>query len=164
MTDRVLVIGYGNVLRTDDGLGRRAAELMAGHPRLDGAEVIDCHQLTPELALDVSAADHVILIDAIHGPPAGTYTIERVEPTGSRQTPISHQVSPAGLLDLAGELYGSAPDVDLVSVGVESFEFGDRLSRTVEEALPGLIDAVVDLVHRRIGVTAAASIPGRGHA
>ena len=38
------------------------------------------------------------------------------------------------------------PDAYLVSVGVESVLLGDRLSPIVEAALPGLVDAVVELV------------------
>ena len=54
--DGVLVIGYGNALRTDDGFGWHAAGRLAADPRLDGAEILQLHQLTPELALDISRA------------------------------------------------------------------------------------------------------------
>jgi len=47
---RVLVIGYGNTLRGDDGLGQRAAEALAQRALPDGVEVLSCHQLTIELA------------------------------------------------------------------------------------------------------------------
>jgi len=164
MTEGVLIVGYGNVLRTDDGLGRRAAELLEKDPRLDGAMIVGCHQLTPELALDVGGADLVVLVDASHGPAAGTFTVDRVEATGNRQTAISHQLSPAGLVDLACELYGRAPDVFLVSVGVESFDFGDRLTAVAERALPGVMDAVVELVRGRADTTLGQPVSEHGRA
>jgi hydrogenase maturation protease len=149
MTNGVLVIGYGNALRTDDGLGRHAAERLADDPRLAGATVIGCHQLTPELALDVSRAALVVFVDASHGLPAGAVTIEPMERTGRSATGWSHHFSPSSLVDLAGELYGRSPDVLLVSVGVESLQLGDRLSPVVEAALPRLVEAVAELVAAR---------------
>jgi hydrogenase maturation protease len=60
----VLIIGYGNPLRSDDGVGWQAAELLTDDPRLADAQILACHQLTPELAEDVSRAGFVVLIDA----------------------------------------------------------------------------------------------------
>lgn len=145
MTDGVLVIGYGNPLRTDDGVGWHVAERLADDPRLARATVIGCHQLTPELVLDLSRVALAVFVDASHGPPAGTFTIEPMERTGRGATGWSHKVIPSGLVDLAGELYGQVPAVFLVSVGVESLSFGDRLSPAVEAALPRLVDAVAKL-------------------
>jgi Ni,Fe-hydrogenase maturation factor len=54
-------------------------------------------------------------------------------------------VSPTSIVQLALELYGHAPAVQLVSVGVESVEAGDQLSPVVEAAIPRLVDAVVAL-------------------
>jgi hydrogenase maturation protease len=146
VTDDVLVIGYGNALRSDDGLGSRAAERLTDDPRLDGVTVIGRHLLTPELALDVSRASLVVFVDAGHGPPAGTFTIERMQETAGGGTGWSHILSPSSLVDLARDLYGHAPDVVIIRVGVGSLMIGDRLSPVVEAALPGLIDAVAELV------------------
>jgi hydrogenase maturation protease len=59
-----LVIGFGNPLRGDDGAGWRAAELIAADLRARGVTVVGRHQLTLELAEDVSEADIVMLVDA----------------------------------------------------------------------------------------------------
>jgi len=63
----VLVVGYGNPLRGDDGAGFNAAWLLSLDPRLQGADVLIRQQLTPELAEDVARADLVVLIDAAVG-------------------------------------------------------------------------------------------------
>jgi len=155
VTDGILVVGFGNALRTDDGVGWTVAERCAADPRLERATVIARHQLTPELALDVSRAAGVIFVDASHGPPAGEFTIERLEPSGGGARPSSHHVSPTSIVQLALELYGRAPGVHLVSVGVESVEAGDRLSPVVEASIPQLVDAVVALA------TEAAAVADR---
>jgi Ni,Fe-hydrogenase maturation factor len=61
---RVLVIGYGNTLRRDDGVGVRVAEAVAADPRFAHVRVLAVHQLTPELALDIGSASLVIFVDA----------------------------------------------------------------------------------------------------
>ena len=146
MTDGALVVGYGNALRTDDGVGWHAAGCLAEDPRLAGATVLQRHQLMPELALDISAASVVVLVDASHGPVPGTFLVTQVEQASGAGTTWSHHLSPPSLVALAHELYGRAPDVFLVSCGVESLEMGDRLSPALEAALPRLVDTVVELV------------------
>jgi hydrogenase maturation protease len=146
VTGDVLVIGYGNTLRTDDGVGRLAAERLADDPRLGGVRVIGRHQLTPELAIDVSQAALVVFVDASSRLPAGSFTVEPMERTGGQRAAWSHHLDPSSLLDLTGELYGPVPDAFLVSVGVESVLLGDRMSPNVEASLPGLIDAVAELI------------------
>ncbi len=54
MTRKALIIGYGNVLRSDDGIGWHVAERLAADARFDDVTILQRHQLTPELALDVS--------------------------------------------------------------------------------------------------------------
>ena len=95
MTQGVLIVGYGNALRTDDGLGWHAAERLAGDPRLAGATVLRRHQLTPELALDISLADLVVLVDASHGPAAGTFTVTPVARAGAPGMSWTHHLSPS---------------------------------------------------------------------
>jgi hydrogenase maturation protease len=150
MRRRALVIGYGNVLRSDDGVGRHAAERMADDPRFDGVTVIARHQLTPELALDVSRAARVVFVDASRGPRAGTFTVEQVASSEAAATASSHQLGPSGLVELARELYGRVPDVAIVNVGVASLAYGDRLSPMVDAVLPQLVDAVAELVAHRV--------------
>jgi hydrogenase maturation protease len=164
MTGGTLVVGYGNALRSDDGLGWHAANLLADDPRLAGAEVLQRHQLMPELALDVAGASLVVLVDASHGLPAGAITVTDVGRASRAGTTWSHHLSPPSLVALAHELYGRAPEVFLVSAGVECFEAGDRLSPAGEAALPGVVDTVADLVASRTTTTGADPATERTHA
>ena len=165
---RVLVIGYGNALRTDDGVGWHAAGLLADDPRLVGATVMALHQLAPELALDLSAATLAVLVDASTATPPGTITVRPVVapggataatgpaaagsgPAGSGGSgggpgATSHHVDPGVLLALARELYGAAPEAVAVSVGVADMGPGETLTPRVAAALPAVADTVARLV------------------
>jgi hydrogenase maturation protease len=151
---RVLVIGYGNALRTDDGVGWHAARLLAGDPRLADVVVVAEHQLTPELAFDLSLASLVVLLDATTETPPGTVTVRSITEPGAAAGgdagvppgASSHHVDPELLLVLARQLYGSAPEAVVVSVGVSEMGLGEGLTPAVEAALPAVADIVARLV------------------
>ena len=155
MTRGVVVVGYGNAMRTDDGFGWHVADRLVDDPRLAGVEILQRHQLTPELAFDVSAAALVVLVDATSRLRPGAVAVERVEPSDAARSTWSHHVSPGVLVSLACELYGRSADVFVVSCGVQSAEIGDRLSSVAEAALPDAINAVAGLVALRRGTGSA---------
>jgi hydrogenase maturation protease len=146
MRDDILVVGYGNALRTDDGVGWLAAERIAADERLNDAAVLQRHQLTPELALDISAVSVVVFIDASRDLPPGSVDAGRVERTDVAGSTSSHHLRPSVLVALAHELYGREPAACIVRCGVASLELGDRLSPVVEAAMATVIDAVVGLI------------------
>jgi hydrogenase maturation protease len=141
--DRVLVIGYGNSLRGDDGAGWHAAAALADDPRLAGADVLACHQLAPELAEDIAHARLVVLVDACsRGAPPGTVSVRRVEPGYPLAPTWSHNLDPAALVGLAETLYGASPPVFLITITGAFFGYGDRLSPPVRQALPEIANTI----------------------
>ena len=128
----VLVIGYGNPLRGDDGVGWHAAGLLATDPRLDGAQVLTRHQLAPELAADISRASLVVLVDAAADGDPGSVSVRQIEPRPATPTTWSHHLDPETLAGLAEALYGAVPPIVLVSVAAGSFAEGDGLSSPLQ--------------------------------
>jgi hydrogenase maturation protease len=150
--DGVLVVGYGNALRGDDGVGWHAASLLADDPRLAGAQVLGRHQLTPELAADISQASLVVLVDARAGDiPPGSVSLQRIRPRQDAAAGWSHHLDPAVLAGLADALYGAAPPIFLLSVAAASFADDDRLSPTLQRALPAVVEAVARVVEEHRG-------------
>jgi hydrogenase maturation protease len=147
VTGRPLVIGYGNPLRGDDGVGWHAAAALARDPRLDGADVIARHQLTPELAEDVARSGLLVLVDACAG--TGEPGTIRIRPIAARPTSAciwSHHLEPATLIELADRMYGAAPPAVLVTVTGARFDHADQLTAAVLSVLPGVVDAVAALI------------------
>jgi hydrogenase maturation protease len=142
----VLVVGYGNPLRSDDGVGWHAARLLAGDPRLAGARVMAQHQLLPELAVDVSRASLVVLVDAAADGDPGAVSVRRVQPRRTKTATWSHHLDAESLAGLAKDLYGAVPPIVLVSVAAESFADGDGLSGALEQALPEVVEVVAEVV------------------
>jgi hydrogenase maturation protease len=67
----LLIIGYGNPLRGDDGLGVEVACCLKEIIRDESVEVLSQHQLMPELADPVSRASLVVFVDARVGDTPG---------------------------------------------------------------------------------------------
>ncbi len=137
----MLVVGYGNRLRRDDGVGQEVADVLAGVLAENDATVLAVHQLLPELAEDVSRAETVIFIDATVGRPAGSVTVEVLAPGAAAGAP--HELGPFEVLALARDLFGSCPRALLVGVGAADLGYGTGLSTTVTDAIPAVIEAVL---------------------
>lgn len=125
---RYLVIGYGNTLRGDDGVGPLAAEQVQRW-KLPHVTAISCHQLTPELAEAARHADAVVFVDALApNPEPRALRFEQLQELPSPSY-SPHQVScPCSLLALTRDLYQATPDGWIVGIPGESFEHGGDLS------------------------------------
>jgi hydrogenase maturation protease len=131
----VLLVGYGNLLRSDDGVGpaivSRLAGIFAGNPL---CACLTAHQLTPELAEQVAGADRVVFIDASVECGAGIVRIRRLASASAATSTLGHAASPEAILALAKALYHRAPSAWSVAVGVANLAVGDQLSPAVTRA------------------------------
>jgi hydrogenase maturation protease len=147
---RILIIGYGNPLRGDDGIGWRAAQTLSEQIQSPEVRVVVCHQLTPELAQDVSGAETVIFVDAARDLPPGKIRCAPVVAAGETEPspPVSysHHVSPLSILNVCRELYSAEPGAFLVSVGGERFGVVGGLSATGTKALKEVIECVQNFI------------------
>jgi hydrogenase maturation protease len=157
---RALIVGFGNTLRRDDGVGVRAAELLAADPRLAGRQVQirAAYQLLPEMALDMGAVSLVIFVDAdLRGLP-GSIEVRPIEAGAPATDPdaqaepgaSSHHVGGGELVALASALTGHRPEAVHVGIGIADTELGEGLSPAVEAALPRVVEVVARLVAQHL--------------
>jgi hydrogenase maturation protease len=129
-TDDLLVIGYGNTLRSDDGVGPRVAAA-AEHWNLPGVRVIACHQLMPEMAEPVSRARRVVFVDAAVDAPREVQ-MRPLEPADSCQL-LAHAADPKTLLALARDVFGHCPKAWWLTVPIEKLDFGETFSPLAQQ-------------------------------
>ncbi|MBV8099116.1 MAG: hydrogenase maturation protease [Verrucomicrobia bacterium] len=134
----LLIIGYGNPLRGDDGIGWRVADQLAALAG-DAATVLTVHQLTPELAEPISKAELVIFIDACYGGQPGSWTCETISLDQESSEAFTHYFTPANLLGHASTIFGAKPKALLISVAGASFDCGDHLSVDVAAIIPEIV-------------------------
>lgn len=128
----MLLIGYGNSGRGDDGLGPAFADRIesAGLP---GLSVDIDYQLTVDHALAVAEADKVVFVDASMEA-EGAYDFGEVRAGAGTLT--SHSLTPATVLALAKTLYDREPEAYLLGIAGREFgEVKEGLSETARRNL-----------------------------
>lgn len=147
---KVLVIGFGNPLRSDDSFGIQAVEKLKQSLGGSDIEFIECQQLTPELAEQVSHSELALFVDADMDGISGTIHSRRLLPS---QRPagatLVHHLDPSTLLGLSERIFHRVPEAMLMTVTGECFGYGSQLSPEVAKALPGVVEHMRELIVER---------------
>jgi hydrogenase maturation protease len=142
----IVILGIGNILMQDEGLGVHAVRALLERALPPGVEVVDGGTLGIELLPIVEHADSLILIDAARfsGEPGEVCTFRGDELAGSYGGHVSpHQAGAADLIAVA-RLTGSLPErCTLFGIQPVAMGFGLELSDTLTSALPSLVEAVL---------------------
>jgi hydrogenase maturation protease len=140
------VLGIGNILLGDDGIGVRVVQELAGDAGLPPAtEVVDGGTRGLELLPLVAASSALVIVDGIDvgAPPGSLHTYPNNLLAAAAGTHLTvHQV---GLADLVGtaRLAGMVPSqLVLVGIQVATTSVGVGLSRPVELAVPAAVSTV----------------------
>lgn len=142
---KVLVIGFGNPGRGDDGLGPALAEAIRARA-LPGVQVRVDYQLAVEHAADVAAADVVYFVDATVDPTCRPFALVPLLPEPGLDF-STHALAPGRVLALAYELFDARPTAWMLTMGGESFEpFVEELTpfarANLDRALEHLIGTI----------------------
>ncbi|MBI5443655.1 MAG: hydrogenase maturation protease [Deltaproteobacteria bacterium] len=140
---RTLVLGLGNPILSDDGVGLAVARELRG--RVDGVDV----RTTPMVGLEIldwiGSYGRVFLVDALTTRGGRVGAVRRLTPDdGTLHLFSSHGVNFFELLELGRRLGHPVPEVG----GIYGIEIGDEvafgvgLSPAVEAAIPAAVEAI----------------------
>ena len=143
----MLVIGYGNTLRSDDGAGQIVAKEAAKWRRAN-VRSLYVHQLTPELAAEITAANVVIFVDAYLSD-SERLEIKRLMP---QQATVNwgHREEPRSLLALTQAIYGKIPPAYWILIPAVNLEFGEKLSPVTECAVIAALETIKRLCFTQV--------------
>ena len=144
----ILVLGIGNVLLTDEGIGVRALnELERRYTFPDNVELLDGGTAGIELLRHIRNRDYLIIIDAMKfNQEPGTVTrVEGNDVPAAFRTRISpHQLGLSDLLAAAMLTDELPPNLVLFGVEPENLDIGLNLTDTVEASVEKLTGAIID--------------------
>ncbi|MEA3407765.1 MAG: hypothetical protein U9R48_06770 [Chloroflexota bacterium] len=160
----LLLVGYGNISRRDDGVALHVLRRLRIHLglSLDGWEantplcpdggarkplaMICVHQLAPEMAELVAQYDAVIFIDA-HVPAADWEPVawQEISP-GYQPGMVGHHLKPGVVLALSRSLYGHSPKGYTLSVLGYDFDFGEDLSSETSDLADEAVAFLLGLI------------------
>ncbi|MEA5509974.1 hydrogenase maturation protease [Crocosphaera sp. UHCC 0190] len=132
----ILVIGYGNTLRSDDGAGQKIAEIVANW-NFKNVISLPLHQLSPELAENISQADLVIFIDVQEttNQEEEKPQIKQLKLNNNHTNFNPHHSNPWNLLALTKALYQKEPLVYWILIPANNFNFGEDFSSMTKNAI-----------------------------
>ena len=143
----VLVVGYGNILRQDDGFGPAVADRLRDCVNDQRIRILTRQLLSVDLAADLERVGLCVLIDAATTGPRGELAVREVLPEPVEVGTVGHELSAVALLGLTQQLLGRAPRCILLSTLPDSMEFGESLTATVAalvEPASALIAQLID--------------------
>ncbi|MFB2772465.1 hydrogenase maturation protease [Pelatocladus sp. BLCC-F211] len=158
MNCNVIAIGYGNELRSDDGIGQRVAKAL----HFSNVKSIAVHQLTPELAEALANTDLVVFIDACLMSESSQVQIESLSPA-SFNVIAGHTADPRSLLALTQALYGYCPQAWWIKVPGVNFELGDRLSPIAETGVAIALQQITQIVESNTMCVSPMSFSTKNH-
>jgi hydrogenase maturation protease len=144
---KVLLIGYGNPGRLDDGLGPAIAKEIE-KLKIEGVSCDSDYQLTVEDAVDINKHDVVIFADADVACPSPFY-FKKIE-AGNTVSFSSHSITPKSLLALTKQIYGNETRAFVFGIrGFEFNEFEERLSKNAKCNLTKALEFIVPVLKRK---------------
>jgi len=149
---KTVVLGAGNELFKDEGVGVHAARILQTKLLPSDVEVID-GGTSPDIWSLIDGADKLIIVDAVRGgcEPGTIYRFTPQQIVADRGIVTSvHQMGILENLSLM-ELVGGKPK-ETVIIGVEPAELepGLELSAKLQERMPKIIQTVLGEIHPRV--------------
>jgi len=165
----LLVLGIGNTLMGDEGIGVRVVEQVSQMPLPEGVCCLDGGTGSFLLLEPMQAASRVVLVDAtMDGNPAGT--VRRLTPQFSSDYPVTltaHDIGLKDLLDAAHYLTGGPLPITLFAVSIDPpGGMETELSPALAGRVPQIAGLVMEELHRlqppptQDGMTAAQIVNG----
>ena len=159
----VLVLGVGNTLMSDDGVGVRLMErLQSMQPPLPGVEYVDAGTLSFVLLPQIQACDAILVLDAAHldAAPGTCRALQDAEMDDFLRTARCsvHEVGIRDLLDLARLTDALPGRRAFIGLQPAATGWGETLSPVVEAALPGALRTARGLLEDWTGGKASTQV------
>ena len=144
---QTLILGLGNLLQCDDGVGCRVAQALEQRVLPSDVEVLDAG--TPGIGLLnlIQDRQRVIIIDAAEmGLQPGEFRrfgAEDVQLTGAKERISLHRTGIVDTLALAQQLKIEMPKIVFFGIQPSKIDWQDGLSQPVQVAMPQVIEAIV---------------------
>ena len=143
---RLLILGVGNPLRKDDGIGVHIAHELEKFGMPQGVKVLDAGTENLALVDRMREAPTVVFLDAVEmGENPGTvklFTQQDVVMVGKKRALSLHEIGLPQVFFVAS-LQGVSPDIVIVGIQPKDLGWGTGLSPELERAVPHIVEYVL---------------------
>ena len=141
----VLILGLGNELLTDDGVGIHVIRMLRKEPPIEGVLVAEVGTGILHAQHLLEQAAHVIAVDAVRAgeEPGSVYRFDIDQAQLNTPTTL-HELGIVGLMQLIPE--SDRPEVTILGIEPDIIEYGMELSPPLESAVPGVVRIVRKMI------------------
>ncbi|MBZ5553637.1 MAG: HyaD/HybD family hydrogenase maturation endopeptidase [Acidobacteriia bacterium] len=151
--DPILILGIGNYLMGDEGVGVHAIRHLEKRSFPAHVHLLDGGTGGFHLISHLESYPFIIMIDAtMDGNPPGTLRV--IKPRFASDFPRSLTAHDIGLRDLVESmaLLGRFPRITLITVSIEEIQsMSTELSSSLQKSLPQITDTVLEILNARQG-------------
>jgi hydrogenase maturation protease len=166
-TERITIMGIGNPLMRDEGIGIRVIEvLMTAFSFPDNVTLVDAGTMGMGILNLFRECDYMLVVDAVNGTGLEPGTIVRLTPEQIAPNQVMHSLHDVRLVDVlqTALLIGTCPEVDCVGIQIEDMgELAIGLTPAVEAAVPAAVEAALTVLAER-GIAAVPRPEGEAGA
>ena len=140
---RVLVLGWGNPGRRDDGLGPAIVEELS-RMGIPGVSAESDYQLSIEAAADLAEAERAVFVDAaLEGPEP--FQVRPLSPSSTISF-STHAFAPEAVLAVCEEAYHRSPQALLVGVRGYEFDIAEGLTDKAQANSRAALEFITQLI------------------
>lgn len=147
---KIIVLGIGNLLLEDEGVGIHLIEALKNEPLPENVELVDGSVLGFDLLPIIENCDKLIVVDAIKTDdnPGTIYKFSAQDIEVKREIPVSlHDLDFFQVLELAKRL-NKLPPTELIAIVPHEIDWGMELSEKIKEKVPKLKQLVMEEIKK----------------
>ena len=143
-----LVLGIGNLLLCDEGVGVHVARALAQRELPDGVSVVEAGTAFLDALPAIEKADRILLVDAMEGggAPGSVYRVPFDQCQHPDMLASLHGFDMSRVLFMAGN--DRSPEVTVFGIEPARIEWGTELSPSVQRTMPAVEQAILSELAR----------------
>ena len=158
MNSKIVVIGIGNLLLMDEGIGVHTINELEKHDLPESIEIYDGGTGGFKLIDLMHGAARVIFIDAVEtGKAPGSVTIFRAEDVHSIYNKKKYSLHDTDLMEIIkmAEMLGNPPMIEIVGIQPKTINYGTTLSKELAVSMSNIVNSVLKRIEEVCSTTSA---------
>ena len=149
--DKIAVLGMGNELLKDEGIGVHVIRYLENVPGLSLVRLID-GGTRPDAIDEIGDVERLIIVDAIRGEedPGAVYRLSPEQVQAQKPSSV-HELTVMDML-WSMDILGSVPEVTIIGVEPKEIDWGLELSPELANKLPQIAEVVLEEIRQGVSV------------
>ena len=147
MNDKTVIVGIGNILLGDEGIGVHVVSALRSKDLPSNVEVIDGGTATLDLLPIINGVSKLIVVDAVKGKgePGSIYRFTPDDIKTEKKTATSlHQIGLLDVLEMAAKIGEKPKSTVIIGIEPQNTDWGLEPSAKIKEKIPKIIDVVLN--------------------